>query len=127
MGTIEERIGTLRFTATPEHDHVRVWYGGQVSTIAIAEAWLARVDALLQASGLSRVLWESRDADGHPPDVRDHIWDWLCAARYVKASAIVVNSELLRTSANLSSHSGLRIRAFNAESDALSWLRRQPV
>lgn len=125
-GIAEQRIGQLRYWLRPDVGYLYVRYAGQVGDLATADAWLAELDRCLRQYGLARVVWESRPAQGHPPDVRTRIWDWLRQAEVVSVSAIVVHSEMLRLSANLSTvGSGLRLRAFDSPEAAAQWVVAQ--
>lgn len=124
--TVSRDLGPLQYTAERGPDFLLVHYRGRVATLEVADQWLSEIDQLLVDFALSRVLWDSRDADPHPPVVRERIWTWLQEARVLKASSIVVNSEMLQTSANLSAVGGhLRIRSFQSRDAAADWLRKQ--
>lgn len=100
-----------------------LWYSGQVASLDIAQTWFDDLDQELAAACLEQVLWDSRPADGHPPAVRDAIWNWLEHGKVLKRSAILVESEMLRVSANLSAVGGrLCLRAFYSLEDAEAWL-----
>ncbi|MFK7987929.1 MAG: hypothetical protein AB8I08_18060 [Sandaracinaceae bacterium] len=118
--------GDMRFWLDPRPEYLYVRWAGCVSTVATADVWLAAIDAALRKSGLFRVLWEARPAQVHPPEVRDHIWAWLERAEYLAVSSVMVNSEMLRVSVNLSRvASGVRLRAFDNRESAEGWLLRQ--
>lgn len=119
-------IETLTFQRAPHSDCLVVRYEGQVSTVNIAGRWLEDLDGALSKTGLDQILWDSRAAKGHPPEVRDRIWEWLEQARVLKRSAILVQSEMLRLSANLGSIGGKPVvRAFREFHDAIAWLKRK--
>lgn len=134
MSTLKELVdgqkvvGALRYRMTAEAGYVLVVYEGAPATIAEADVWQRDVDSFLRATNLTRVIWDSRPGSPLSREVRAHIWAWLERAEVVKASAIVVNSELLRVSGNMSSVSrGLRLRSFHDFQDAAVWLLRQPT
>lgn len=125
---ISRDLGPLQYTAERTDEFMVVHYRGQVATLDVADRWLGELDQLLADYGLVRILWDSRDAQPHPPEVRTRIWEWLQEGRILKASAIVVRSEMLQTSANLSAVGGrLRLRSFLAREDAAQWLTKQPT
>ncbi len=116
-------IGRLRYRLAPAATYLLVHYDGQVGNLDTAQTWFAHLEAVLQERGLTQILWDSRDAEGHPPPVRARIWEWLEEARVLKRSAIVVHSDLLRLSANLSGVGGkIRIKAFPDFETAALWL-----
>lgn len=125
---VEAELGPLRYRFEARGGHAWIYYGGRVSTVDIARTWLGQIDDFLLEHGLARVIWDSRQAEGHPPDVRTVIWEWLTAARVLKASAILAESEMLRVSANLSSmSSGLKLRSFGDADAAHEWLMAQRI
>lgn len=118
-------IGPLHYHAVVRPKYLLVRYEGQVETVAIAEQWFEHLDGLLREHALSRILWDSRPALGHPPEVRARIWAWLEAAEVLKRSSIVVQSDMLRLSANLTGLGGtLALKAFADFEDAERWLVR---
>ncbi|MCU0683408.1 MAG: hypothetical protein MUF34_14405 [Polyangiaceae bacterium] len=119
-------IGSLRYSLRAEPGYALLVYEGAPATITAADVWQRDIDAFLRACHLTRVLWDSRNADPLPPPVRAHTWAWLTRAEVVKVSAIVVRSELLRISGNMSSVGGqLRLRSFHELGEAVEWLLRQ--
>lgn len=121
-----QSLGEMRFWLQPRADYLYVRWAGQVADIGTAELWLAKVDDALREHDLFRILWEARPARVHPSDVRTHIWEWLGRAEFAAVSSVVVNSELLRVSVNLSRvASGVRLRAFETVEAAETWLSRQ--
>lgn len=119
-------LGEMRFWLQPRADYLYVRWAGQVDGIETADAWLTAIDDALRANNLFRILWEARPARVHGPEVRERIWGWMAQAEVVKVSSVVVNSELLRVSVNLSRvASGVRLRAFETVDDAETWLKRQ--
>lgn len=124
----QKTIGQLRYRLRAEASYAVVTYEGSPDTITVADAWQRDIDAFLRASQLSRVVWDSRAADPLIPAVRAHIWAWLTRAEVVKASAIIVKSELLRVSGNMSSVGGhLRLRSFHTFENAVEWLLQQRI
>lgn len=118
--------GELRFWLQPRPDYLYVRWAGRVADLSTAKLWLAEIDAALREAELFRVLWEARPARVHPPNVRDHIWEWLARAEYLAVSSVIVNSEMLRVSVNLSRvASGVRLRAFDSIDAAEGWLKKQ--
>lgn len=116
-------IGPLQYRAAVKDAYLLVQYSGKVATCEVADEWLAALDDLLLRHDVDTVLWDSRPADPHPSSVRSRIWTWLEAARVLKRSAIIVESEMLRLSANLSSTGRtLKLRAFVSFDDAHRWL-----
>ncbi len=121
----EHRIGELVYRTARREWGLVVRYTGRVGDIDTAERWFEAIEEELLAGGFSQVLWDSRDAETLPPDARDRIWAWLEEARVLQRSAILVRSEMLRLSANLSSVGGrLKLRAFHDLGEAEAWLRR---
>ncbi len=118
-------LGRLRYHAIPRLGYLLIRYAGQVESVKIAERWFQHIDGTLERNMLTRVLWDSRPAAGHPPAVRARIWEWLEEARVLQRSAILVESEMLRLSANLSGLSGsLSLKAFRDFDQAEQWLLR---
>lgn len=119
-------LGEMRFWLQPRADYLYVRWAGQVEDLDTANAWLAEISNALRANALFRILWEARPARVHGPEVRERLWEWMGQAEIVKVSSVVVNSELLRVSVNLSRvASGVRLRAFETVEDAETWLKRQ--
>ena len=116
-------IGPLQYRAVVNDTYLLVQYSGMVATVEVADEWLATLDGLLRRHGVDTILWDSRPADPHPSSVRSRIWTWLEAAQVLKCSAIIVESEMLRLSANLSSTGRtLKLRAFVSFDAAHLWL-----
>lgn len=117
------RIGALRYDLQPGPGYLRIEFAGDVDSIATADAWIEHIEAALRDHDLSKVLWDSRPANQLPTDVRAHIWAWLERGEIVKASAILVHSELLRVSANLSGMgTKLVLKSFGQPDEAIGWL-----
>ncbi|MEM9069137.1 MAG: hypothetical protein AAGE52_11555 [Myxococcota bacterium] len=126
-GIATQEIRDLRYQVLPRNYGLLVRYEGRVSDIATAEEWFHALDTELTGRRVSQILWDSRPAKAHPPEVRKRIWEWLEEARVLKRSAILVDSEMLRLSANLSAVGGkVRIRAFHDFAEAEGWLRADP-
>jgi hypothetical protein len=121
-------IGSLRYSLRAKPGYASLVYEGTPATISAADVWQRDIEAFLRASRLTHLLCDSRNADPLPPPVRGHIWAWLTRAEVVKVSAIVVTSELLRISGNMSSVGRqLRLRSFHELDEAVAWLLRQGV
>jgi hypothetical protein len=124
----QKTIGALRYRLTGEAGYALVVYEGAPATLTEVDLWQRDIDTFLRASHLARVVWDSRPGATISREVRAHMWAWLERAEVVKASAIVVNSELLRISGNMSSVSrGLRLRSFHDFESAVAWVLKQPV
>lgn len=122
--SVEYEIGRLRYFFRVRDGFLQIRYFGEVDSVETAAKWLEHIEQTLREHGRSRVLWDSRPALPLPNDVRTHIWEWFGSSEVLRASAIVVESELLRISANLSvTGSTLVLRAFGDEDEATAWLR----
>jgi len=123
LARAEHHIGELRYDMQPGPGYLRIEYAGEVDSIATADAWIEHIEATLREHGLEKVLWDSRPAMQLPTEVRAHIWAWLERREVVKVSAILVHSELLRVSANLSGMgTKLVLKAFGEPDVAIGWL-----
>ncbi|HEU4412377.1 MAG TPA: hypothetical protein VFS43_44455 [Polyangiaceae bacterium] len=123
----QKTIGALRYRLTAEAGYALVVYEGAPATLTEVDLWERDIDAFLRASRLSRVVWDSRPGSPLSREVRAHVWAWLERAEIIKVSAIVVTSELLRVSGNMSSVSrGLRLRSFHDLESAVAWVLKQP-
>ncbi len=117
-------LGPLRYRCIARPSYLLVCYEGVVGDVAVAEEWLQALDEALSKHDLSQILWDSRPASPHPPVVRERIWAWLEEAKVLKCSAILVQSEMLRLSGNMSAVGGkLDLRAFGNFCDAEQWLQ----
>ncbi|MEO1481779.1 MAG: hypothetical protein AAFU77_06705 [Myxococcota bacterium] len=123
---MEMQIGPLRYSVRRGEDWLEVDYTGQVADLSIAQQWMTALDLELQRSQVEKILWDSRGAEPHPSEVRTSIWEWLKAARYLKVSAILVESKLLRVTANMSAvSSNIPVKSFHSRVEAAEWLRAQ--
>ena len=118
------QIGDLVYTMKPCRGYVLVCYQGQPNDAASAGWWMDHVEAFLRARKRDRVLWDSRGAGVNPPEARDAIWARLRDSDVLKCSAILVESQMLRTRTNIGSLSRKReiIRSFHDLDEAIEWL-----
>ena len=122
--THERRLGPLIYRVVPRAGYLVVYYTGRVATVEIADQWFEDLESELRRASVEQIMWDSRTADPHPAEVRARIWEWLEAANVLKRSAILVESEMLRVSANLSAVGGrIRLRSFHLFQEAEAWLQ----
>ncbi|MEL6546342.1 MAG: STAS/SEC14 domain-containing protein [Myxococcota bacterium] len=123
---MEHTIGPLSYTIRSAANWLEVDYTGVVADVDIARQWMAAIEAELRREGKTKILWDSRGAEVHPSEVREWIWNWLKSTTYLKFSAILVESSLLRVTANMSALSSkVPIRSFHDRSEAVEWLQSQ--
>ncbi len=116
-------LGKLRYDAQPGPGYLRVEFEGEIDSVELADDWLEHIEDVLSEHGLARILWDSRPAMPFPSDVRAHFWAWLESSSLVRASAVLMHSEMLRVSANLSAVSRkLVLKAFTEPDVAIAWL-----
>ena len=95
----------------------------RVETLDEAKFVCQQLDAALLASGARAVLFDTRETVSPGDDVRNFMWDWVSRAENFDRAAIVVNSEMLRTQANMTALSrGAKLRSFNDFDIAVAWL-----
>jgi len=71
------------------------------------------------------VLFDSRDTQTPPKAASDVVWKWAGQGKRHTAVALVVKSELLKVSANMTALSQrVRLRSFGSIHDAESFLSR---
>lgn len=117
-------IGLLRYQRASLRDYLLLRYWGSVADAATADAWLADLEQALAQSGLSQILWDSTKAEPHSKDVRARILQWAKTTAALRRSAIVVQSDMLRLSANLSGlDQSVTVRGFATIAEADAWLR----
>ncbi|MEM9190381.1 MAG: hypothetical protein AAGF12_14445 [Myxococcota bacterium] len=122
-GVAARKLPPLVYQVLPRPRYLLVRYSGRVETGEIARSWFRQLESLLLDHSVDQILWDSRPAKPHPAEVRTMIWDWLEGGRVLKRSAILVESEMLRLSANLSAVGGtLRLQAFHRFDEAERWL-----
>ena len=102
---------------------VSCWHGRSAQSVAEVNQVLSSIDDALDESGISLLLFDSREADRTPEEVQGRIWSWLTNASNIRKVATVMKSEMLATSVRMTGiGKGVRIKAFHDEAEARTWL-----
>ncbi len=86
----------------------------RVTTVAHARGVCAAIDTALRGAGCKVVLFDTRDTEPPPEDVRTTMWEWVQAEAHHDRCAIVVKSEMTRVRGNMTARSlKARLRSFD--------------
>ena len=86
----------------------------------------AAIDRALEAAELRAVLFDTRTTAKPTDEVNKAMWEWTADCRHHDVVAIVVKSELLRVSGNMTALSkGIGLKSFSTIPDAEAFLRRK--
>ena len=103
--------------------YLRVWHGRSASNLEELMEVLDAIDQALETHGVSRVMFDSRDADYSEGEVQSRMWAWLTGHPVLDRVATLVQSPRLAVSVGLTGMSkGVKIKAFHIESEAATWL-----
>nr|MDQ3033286.1 STAS/SEC14 domain-containing protein [Myxococcota bacterium] len=120
--TVELRHGRITFEERP--GYLFIVEEGTLRSVAEVEKYAAAIQAVVERTGLMRVLIDSRGTEpvGRDDGVRDALWKWLVSGRF-EQMAFVLSTELQVTSVNMIALSErARIRGFVAVHEAHRWL-----
>jgi len=107
-----------------EAQFLRVWHGRSASSLDELLEVLDAIDATLASRSLTRVMFDSRDAEYTEGEVQSRMWAWLTEHLVLDRVATLVTSPRLAVSVGLTGMSrGVKIKAFHIESEAAAWLR----
>ena len=105
-------------------DYVLVTQRGRHDDIADVRRVQADVDAALAQSGLRVAVFDNRDTEAPAEHLRTMMWNWVQDTTRFDAVAVVLQSTMRGTRANMTAVSrGVRLRAFDSIDDAAAWLR----
>ena len=111
---------------TIEHrgDYLHVYHARSARDLAELDEVIKALEAALAETGVTLILFDSRDSDTTPDDVGARLWEWLHEGP-VSRVATLIKSEMLQISVQLKGLAqNVRLRAFDDEQEALEWLRR---
>ncbi|MCH2108173.1 MAG: hypothetical protein MK135_02505 [Polyangiaceae bacterium] len=98
----------------------------RVPSVQVAEALCRAMDEALKTSRLRAVLFDTRCTEMPPRDANAYIWEWTRRGVHHDVAAIVVKSELLKVSGNMTAISkGVQLRSFHELNDAELFIRRK--
>lgn len=84
-----------------------------------------RIDDALVASGLRRLILDSRLLLPPTPSINQMFWEWAEAGTHHERLALVVTSDMKRVQGNMGAVAKrLQLRSFHVPDEAEKWLRR---
>lgn len=114
--------GTAQFTIEIGPGYLHLWQGGELADRDDARRVTEEVDAMVERTGLRRLLMDNRATKAPGEAIREYLWRWASGDDRFERVAIVVKSSDLVASIDLRSAGG-PIRGFTAHDEATDWLR----
>lgn len=97
----------------------------EVPDLRVAQLFCRAIDQALTRSRLRAVIFDSRVTSSPSQEVNRAIWAWCRAGKHHDVIAIVVSSELLKVSGNMTALSeGVRSRSVGTVHEAAAFIAR---
>ena len=102
---------------------VEVWHSKAAKTVEETDAIMGAIDEVLEKTGQSLLLFDSRESERTPPEVGKRIWAWLEGNPRLRRVATLLESENLAVSVRMSGIAhAVKIKAFHTRDDAVAFL-----
>lgn len=112
------------YTIEARGDHIHVHQRGGFSTQAQVVTFQRDLERALVEADTSCALFDNRETDAVPEELRALMWSWLSQTPALDRAALLLNSvRVSRRTNRTAERNRVRVQAFDDIEAALAWLR----